>query len=162
MRDQLTNIEVPELGLIVLCGASGSGKSTFARRHVAPTEIVSSDKCRALVGDDETDQSVTRGAFELLHVIIDKRLEAGRLTVVDATNVKPEDRRSLVEVARRWDVLVTAIVFDVPLSTCLERNASRRDRQTPEHAIKRQHQSLRRTAKRLRKERFARITPWGR
>ena len=161
MRDQLTNIEVPELGLIVLCGASGSGKSTFARRHFAPTEIVSSDQCRALVGDDETDQSITRGAFELLHVIIDKRLEAGRLTVVDATNVKPEDRRSLVEVARRWDVLVTAIVFDVPLSTCLERNASRRDRQTPEHAIKRQHQSLRRTAKRLSKERFARIHTLG-
>ncbi len=161
MRPALTSIELPELGLVVLCGASGSGKSTFARQHFADTEIVSSDRCRALVGDDETDQTVTAAAFDLLHTIIDKRLQLGRLTVVDATNVKPEDRRSLLEVARRWDVLATAIVFDLPLALCLERNSSRPDRRTPEHAIKRQHASLRRTAKRLRKERFAKVYTLG-
>ncbi len=161
MREPLTHIEVPELGLVVLCGASGSGKSTFARRHFAGTEIVSSDRCRALVGDDETDQSVTGAAFDLLHTIVDKRLELGRLTVVDATNVKPEDRRSLVELARRWDVLTTAIVFDLPLRVCIDRNQARQDRQTPEHAIRRQHQALRRTAKGLRKERFSRIYTMG-
>ncbi|WP_420626969.1 polynucleotide kinase-phosphatase [Candidatus Poriferisodalis sp.] len=161
MRRVLTRIETPEVGLVVLCGASGSGKSTFASRHFSDTEIVSSDRCRALVGDDETDQSVTSPAFELLHTIIDKRLELGRLTVVDATNVKPEDRRSLLEVARRWDVLATAIVFDLPLALCLERNRSRQDRRTPEHAVKRQHVTMRRTAKQLRKERFARVYTLG-
>ena len=161
MRQALTSIEIPELGLVVLCGASGAGKSTFARRHFADTEIVSSDQCRALVGDDETDQSVTKAAFELLHTIVDKRLELGRLTVVDATNVKPEDRRSLLEIARRTDVLATAIIFDLPLGLCLERNSSRPDRRTPEHAIRRQHASLRRSAKRLRKERFARVYKLG-
>lgn len=157
MSTTTNTIEIPELGLVVLCGASGSGKSTFARSHFADTEVVSSDRCRALVGDDETDQSVTAAAFDLLHTIVDKRLEIGRLAVVDATNVKPDDRRSLVELARRWDVLATAIVFDVPLSVCLERNAARGDRTTPEHAIVRQHRTLRRTAGRLRRERFTRV-----
>ncbi|MCY3892851.1 MAG: polynucleotide kinase-phosphatase [Acidimicrobiaceae bacterium] len=161
MRQALSSIKIPELGLIVLCGASGSGKSTFAGQHFAETEVVSSDGCRALVGDDETDQSVTPAAFELLHTIVDKRLELGRLTVVDATNVKPEDRKSLVELARRTDVLATAVVFDLPLALCLERNGRRRDRQTPEHAIRRQHATLRRTAKRLRKEGFARVYTVG-
>ena len=161
MRQALTSIKIPELGLVVLCGASGSGKSTFARRHFAETEIVSSDRCRALVGDDETDQSVTPAAFDLLHTIVGKRLELGRLTVVDATNVKPEDRTSLIELARRTDVLATAVVFDLPLALCLARNGERQDRQSPEHAIRRQHATLRRTAKRLRKERFTRVYTLG-
>ena len=161
MRRSITRIEVPEVGLVVLCGASGSGKSTFARRHFAPTEVVSSDQCRALLSDDETDQSVTAAAFELLHSIVDKRLEIGRLTVVDATNAKAEDRKSIVELARRWDVLATAIVFDLSLAACLEHNEQRQDRRTPPHAIKRQHDTLRRSAKRLRKERFTRVYTLG-
>ena len=161
MRRRLARIEVPEVGLVVLCGASGSGKSTFARKHFAPTEIVSSDQCRALIGDDETDQSVTAAAFELLHAIVEKRLEIGRFTVVDATNVRPEDRKPVVELARRWDVLATAIVFDLPLAVCLEHNDRRQDRRTPRHAVKRQHDTLRHSAKRLRKERFTRVYTLG-
>ena len=161
MRRSISRIEVPEVGLVVLCGASGSGKSTFARRHFALTEVVSSDQCRALVSDDETDQSVTAAAFDLLHSIVGKRLEIGRLTVVDATNAKPEDRKSIVELARRWDVLATAIVFDLSLAACLEHNEQRQDRRTPPHAIKRQHDTLRRSAKRLRKERFTRVYTLG-
>ena len=161
MRRSITRIEVPEVGLVVLCGASGSGKSTFARQHFAPTEVVSSDQCRALVSDDETDQSVTAAAFEVLQSIVDKRLEIGRLTVVDATNAKPEDRKAIMELARRWDVLATAIVFDLSLAACLEHNEQRRDRRTPPHAIKRQHNALRRSAKRLRKERFTRVYTLG-
>ncbi|MEO0492052.1 MAG: polynucleotide kinase-phosphatase [Actinomycetota bacterium] len=157
MTEQSYTIDVPELGLIVLVGASGSGKSTFAHRHFASTEVVSSDQCRALVGDDETDQSVTAPAFALLHDIIDKRLEVGRLTVVDATNAKREDRKSLLELARKWDVLATAIVFDLPIDVCFERNGQRSDRTTPDHAIRRQHKAVRRSVKGLRKERFTRV-----
>ena len=161
MRPVLTEIEIAEPGLVVLCGASGSGKSTFARRHFAATEVVSSDQCRAMVGDDETDQTVTAEAFDLLHTIVRKRLEIGRLTVVDATNTKAPDRKSLVELARRADLMVTAIIFDLPLALCVERNNARRDRQTPRHAIKRQHETLRRNARRLRKEGFGRVYTIG-
>ncbi len=149
--------EIPAMGLVLLCGASGSGKSTFATRHFAETEVVSSDRCRAMVGDDETDQTVTGPAFELLHAIVAKRLQVGRLTVVDATNARKEDRQSLLELARQWDVLSTAIVFDLPLEECLARNQARTDRQTPPHAIKRQHRSVHRSVRGLRKERFSRV-----
>ena len=152
-----STIEVPELGLVVLVGASGSGKSTFAHRHFKATEVVSSDQCRALVSDDENDQSVSATAFALLHDIIDKRLQVGRLTVVDATSAKREDRKSLLELARKWDVLTTAIVFDLPVEVCFERNQQRSDRTTPEHAIKRQHKAIRRSTRGLRKERFNRV-----
>src|SRR5579864_206528 len=85
MKEQFT---FPELSLVVLIGASGSGKSTFARKHFRPTEVISSDYCRALVADDENDQAATNDAFDVLHFIAAKRLAAGRLTVVDATNVQ--------------------------------------------------------------------------
>src|SRR3954447_21950028 len=98
-------ISVPELSLVVLIGPSGSGKSSFARKHFRPTEIVSSDVCRGLVSDDENDQSATKPAFELLHTIVEKRLERGRLTVVDATSVRREDRKSLVQIGRKFNVL---------------------------------------------------------
>ncbi len=116
---------VPELSLVVLIGISGSGKSTFAAAHFRPTEVISSDFCRGLVADDENDQSATPQAFELLHYIAGVRLAAGRLTVVDATNVQPAARRSLIALAREHDVLATAIVLDVPEQTCVGRNASR-------------------------------------
>ena len=89
-------IAIPELSLVTLIGASGSGKSTFARNHFLPTEILSSDFCRGLVADDENEQSATTDAFEVLHFVAAKRLAAGRLTVVDATNVQPEARKPLV------------------------------------------------------------------
>ena len=161
MRDQLDTIELPEVGLVVLVGASGSGKSTFAKKHFLPTEVVSSDQCRALVSDDENDQSVTPQAFALLHDIVDKRLELGKFTVVDATNVKPQDRKPLVDLARKWDVLASAIAFDLPLDMCSAHNAARPDRQTPEHAIKRQHKGVRKSVRYLRKERFRRVYAIG-
>ena len=80
-------LPVTDLSLVVLVGASGSGKSTFARRHFKPTEILSSDFCRGLVADDENDQSASRDAFDVLHYIAGKRLAAGRRTVVDATSL---------------------------------------------------------------------------
>ena len=112
----MTELGVPELSLVVLVGVSGAGKSTFARERFKPTEVISSDFCRGLVADDENDQSATADAFEVLHFIVGKRLAAGRLTVVDATNVQVDARRSLVALAREHDVLPTAIVLDVPES----------------------------------------------
>ena len=115
---------IPELSLVVLIGVSGSGKSTFARQHFGRFEVISSDFCRGLVADDENDQAATADAFDVLHYIAGKRLAAGRLTVIDATNVQAADRRQLVELARAHDVLPVAIVLDVAEKTCaLQRNA---------------------------------------
>jgi protein phosphatase len=147
-------VDVPELSLVVLIGASGSGKSTFARAHFRPTEVISSDFCRGLVADDENDQSASKDAFELLHFIVAKRLAVGRLTVVDATNVQPEARRALVALAREHDVLPVAIVLDLPERVCLDRNASRSDRQFGPHVVRRQRDDLRRSLRALQREGF--------
>jgi protein phosphatase len=147
-------LAVPELSLVVLIGVSGSGKSTFGRAHFRPTEVISSDFCRGLVADDENDQAATREAFELLHYIAGKRLQAGRLTVVDATNVQPDVRRQLIAVAREHDVLPVAIVLDVPEGVCAARNADRPDRDFGAHVIRRQRDQLRRGLKGLQREGF--------
>lgn len=91
---------IPELSFVVLIGVSGSGKSTFARMHFKPTEVLSSDYCRGLVSDDENSQAATPDAFEVLHFIARKRLAAGKLTVVDATNVQAESRMSAIGLGR--------------------------------------------------------------
>ena len=150
----MTALSIPELSLVVLVGVTGSGKSTFARAHFKPTEVISSDFCRGLVADDENDQSATKDAFEVLRFVAGKRLAAGRLTVVDATNVQPEARRELVLLAREHDVLPVAIVLDLPERLCAERNAGRPDRDFGPHVIRRQRQQLRRHRNGLSREGF--------
>ncbi|MEU6882235.1 polynucleotide kinase-phosphatase [Streptomyces sp. NPDC046712] len=151
-------LPVTDLSLVVLIGASGSGKSTFAQRHFKPTEVISSDFCRGLVADDENDQSASKDAFDVLHYIAGKRLEAGRLTVVDATNVQQEARRQLVQLARRYDVLPIAIVLDLPEDVCLARNAGRPDRaDMPSHVVQRHRRELRRSLRGLEREGFRKV-----
>ena len=145
-------IAIPELSLVMLVGPSGSGKSSFARKHFLPTEVISSDFCRGLVSDDDNDQSATGDAFDILHAIIRKRLARGRLTVVDATNVQPEARKSLIELAREYHVFAVAIVFDLPEKLCQERNASRPDRQFGPHVVRNQCHQLRRGLRGLERE----------
>src|SRR6516164_1970984 len=112
MKTSTTNIEIPDFALVVLIGASGSGKSTFAAKHFLPTEVISSDTCRSLISDDDTDQSVTADAFDLVRTIAEKRLKLRKTAVIDATNVRPSDRKSWVEIARRWHALPIAIVIE--------------------------------------------------
>ena len=140
--------------MVVLIGPSGSGKSSFGRKVFLPTEVVSSDACRGLVSDNENEQAATNDAFDLLHAIVRKRLGRGRLTVVDATNVQPEARKSLVELAREYHLLPVAIVFDLPEKLCQERNVSRPDRQFGPHVIRNQAQQMRRSLRGLEREGF--------
>ena len=147
-------ITFPELSLVVLIGASGSGKSTFARQHFLPTEIISSDYCRGLVSDDENNQAATADAFEVLHLIAAKRLAAGKLTVIDATNVQPESRKSLVELARKYHCFLVAIVLDLPEKLCGDRNQQRANRNFGNHVIRRHVQNLKRSLKSLDREGF--------
>jgi len=150
-------ITLPDLSLVVLIGPSGCGKSTFARQHFKPTEVLSSDFCRGLVADDENDQSATNDAFAVLHYVARKRLAAARLTVIDATNVQPESRKPLVELAREFHVLPVAIVFDLPERLCHERNQARPDRQFGPHVVRNQSAQLRRSLRGLEREGFRHV-----
>ena len=150
-------MKIPEPSLVLLIGPSGSGKSTFAREHFKPTEILSSDFCRGLVSDDETDQAATDDAFEVLHFITSKRLAAGKLTVIDATNVQVEARKPLLALAREYHYLTVAIVFNMPAKLCQERNEARPDRNLKPHVIRQQSQQLRRSLHNLKREGFQRF-----
>lgn len=148
------NITIPELSLVLLVGPSGCGKSTFARTHFKPTEVISSDYCRGLVSDDENDQSATKPAFEVLRFIAAKRLAAGKLTVIDATNVQRESRKPLLELAREYHVIPVALVFNFPEHICIERNRTRTDRDFGPHVIHTQRKDLLRDLRHLQKEGF--------
>lgn len=147
-------LRVPELSLVLLIGPSGSGKSTFARAHFAPTEVVSSDACRAMVSDDENDQSATEDAFDVVHLLLSRRLARGRLTVIDATNVQREARKPLLDLARERYAQVVAIVFDLPVEILEERNRQRTDRRLPAHTLPQQRGHLLRSLPGLLREGF--------
>lgn len=144
-------ISIPELSLVVLVGSSGSGKSSFARKHFKPTEIISSDFCRALVSDNENDQTCSDDAFDILHKIAAVRMKRGKLTVIDATNVNPQDRAELVKLAREYYFLPVAIAFDLPWQLCHDRNKERPDRQFGKHVVMRHTSQMRRGLRSLRK-----------
>ncbi|NVB85792.1 MAG: polynucleotide kinase-phosphatase [Kofleriaceae bacterium] len=154
----MTKIAIPETSLVVLVGASGSGKSTFARAHFAPTEILSSDVCRGLVSDDENALDATKDAFELLHFLARKRLSRQKLTVIDATNVQADARKALVALAREHDTMPVAIVLDLPAKLCHERNQARPDRQFGPHVVRQHTQQLRQSLRGLSREGFRYIT----
>jgi protein phosphatase len=154
-------LKIPELSLVVLIGPSGCGKSTFAERHFKASEILSSDDCRALVADDSNDQSATNDAFEVLHFIAAKRLRAGRLTVIDATNVQGEARKPLVALAREYHVLPVAIVLNMAERICLDRNRLRPDRTFGPHVVRNQLQDLRRSLRSLEREGFRHVHVLG-
>ncbi len=146
--------EVPLHALIVLIGPSGSGKTTFARSHFAPTQILSSDACRALVADDEGDQSATTAAFSVLRCILEQRLRAGRLTVVDATNVQMKARRPLLSLAANHHRPAVAILLRIPAQLCKDRNHVRADRVVGDFVVDRQCAQAPTRADVLRREGF--------
>jgi polynucleotide kinase-phosphatase len=148
---------IPELSLVALVGPSGCGKSTFARKHFKPTEVLSSDFYRGLVSDDENDQAATPDAFAALHFIAGRRLARGKFTVVDATNVQAEARKPLVALAREYHVIPVAIVFDLPVRLCEERNRGRPERDFGAHVIRQQASQLKRSLRGLQREGFRHV-----
>lgn len=147
-------LEVPDFCLILLVGPSGAGKSTFAARHFGATEVVSSDRCRAMIVDDEAEQRVTPDAFELLNAIVSRRLKWLRPTVVDATNLEVKARRSLLDLAKRHHCQAVAVVLDLPPELCRERNNARADRRVEPEVIDRQFETFRSSIQRIGKEGF--------
>jgi protein phosphatase len=147
-------LAIPDPSLVVLIGATGSGKSTFAARHFPPTAIISSDYYRGVVSDDPTDQGATKPAFEAVHFLAGLRLRLGKITVIDATSVKPQDRAPLVRLAREHDLLPVAIVLDVPLDVCIARNAARLGGAPGPHVARHHVTQLRRGLHSLEREGF--------
>lgn len=151
-------IEIPDPALVLLIGPSGAGKSTFAARHFNPTEIVSSDRCRAMICDDESNQAVSPAAFSLLHHIARARLALRRLTVIDATNLQAWARRPLLRMAASHRLPAVAIVFNLRLETCLAHNQARPDRLVIEAAIREHLDALRQALPQLDAEGYAGIS----
>jgi protein phosphatase len=155
-------LTIPEFALIVLVGPAGAGKSTFARKHFKATEILSSDFFRGLVADDESDQAATRDAFEVLHYIAAKRLRAGRLTVIDATSVRPEARQPLLSLARQFHSPAVALVFNLPEELCQQRNRQRSGRRVEAAVVHLQHEQLQQALTALPREGFAQVHVFSR
>ena len=153
----MQEIKIPELALVVLVGVTGSGKSSFAKKHFKRTEVISSDECRALISDDENNQSATNDAFDVLYFIAGKRLKSGLLTVIDATNVQKESRKGLIELGRTHHCLPVAIVFDIPDEICESRNKERPDRNFGGHVIRQQNHQLKKSIRGLKDEGFRQI-----
>lgn len=147
-------IEIPELAVVALVGASGSGKSTFAKQYFKETEILSSDFFRGMISDDENNQKVSSAAFDSLYYIANKRLDLGLLTVIDATNVQKDARAQVVRLAKAQNCQPIAIVLDIPEKVCIERNQMRMDRKINDRVIKRQSDEARRSIRHLGKEGF--------
>jgi len=129
-------------------------KIHFCQKHFKPTEVISSDFCRGLVSDDENDQTVTGAAFDVLHYIVSKRMQLGKLTVVDATNVQESARKPLIEIAKDYHCFPVAVVFNLPEKVCQERNKNRTDRQVEEYVIRKHTQQLKKSIKGLQREGF--------
>lgn len=150
-------INLPELSLVALVGVSSSGKSTFARQHFKPTEVISSDYCRALVSDNESNQAATKDAFDLLYYIVNKRLTNGLLTVIDATNIQENARKRILETAKSQHVLPIAIVLNPSQEVLKERHRNRVDRNFHLGVIRNQYIQLKKSINKLRKEGFRRV-----
>jgi protein phosphatase len=142
--------------VVVLCGPAACGKSTFAAKHFRPTQIVSSDQARALVCDDERDQRFSAQAFALLHCLIEQRLSINRLCVVDSTALTPPARKELLELARKHHVPAVILLVDVPLETCVERDA-KRERSVGRQIIERQHQFFEQLMSSIKQEGFDQV-----
>lgn len=150
-------LNLPELSLVLLIGASGAGKTTFAAKHFKDTEILSSDRFRGMISDDENDQSVTDGAFNLLNQLLEMRLKLGRFTVIDATNIQADERLPLLKLAKQYHFSTSAIVLNMSRGICMERNRNRQDRQLPEHIIDSQLRQIRRSLRSIKNEGFRHI-----
>lgn len=118
-------IRVLRPSVIVLCGPAACGKSTFATRHFRDSHVISSDSCRKLVCDDETDQRYHSQAFALLTFLIGQRLSINRLCVVDSTAITSGARKSLLDLGRKYRVRTELFLFDVALEKCIERDRAR-------------------------------------
>ena len=126
----MAGTRLPDPALVVLLGASGAGKSTWAQARFRSAEIVSSDDLRAVVGSGRHDLDASADAFTLLDLVVDGRLRRGLTTVVDTLGLDTARRRDLLDRARVHGLPAVVVVLDTPPQLCRSRNAAR-DRPVP-------------------------------
>ncbi|NUR09663.1 MAG: LLM class flavin-dependent oxidoreductase [Nocardioidaceae bacterium] len=131
---------LPDPAVLVLVGASGAGKTTWAAQRYRAAEVVSSDDLRGVVGSGRHDLDATDDAFALLDLIVAGRLRRGLTTVVDTLGLEPDRRRGYLARARQHGLPTVAVLFDTPADVCRRRNAER-DRPVPAPALARQLRS---------------------
>ncbi len=153
----MTDLDLPADALVLLIGAAGSGKSTLAAQWFDPADVLSSDAYRAAISGSASDQSATEEAFARLDADLDRRLAAGQLSVVDATNVLGWARHGLLEIAARHGRPAVAVVLALPVEAVLERNAARVEGRVPASVVRRHDRQLRASLPRLREEGFATV-----
>jgi len=147
-------ITLPEFSLVLLVGVSGAGKTSFARKHFSPTSILTSDKFRAMIADDENCMEASRDAFDLLYTVARARLKRRLFTVVDATNIQDYGRKILLDIAAEFGAPPVAVVLSIPEDTCIERTLKRKDRPIPMAVLMEQFTEFRETLGDLQKEGF--------
>lgn len=167
-RSEPRVVAIPGFCVVVLVGVTSSGKSTFARTHFRATEVLSTDACRTMITDDlpaagtaagsaarwwpgrtmaagdRTPGGIRSDALDVLHFILRKRLARRRLTVVDATNRRREDRQRLLAIAREYRAPAVALLFDLPEDLLAARYVERKHRYVPRSAM--EHALLRHVA----------------
>ncbi|MFE3685363.1 AAA family ATPase [Streptomyces sp. NPDC059095] len=133
---------IPDPSLVVLIGAAGSGKSTWARTWPA-TQVLELDRFRAMVSDDAGAQEATEDAVFALQAVLEARLTRRKMTVVDATNCEKFVRADLIATARRHGVPTVALVVPTRLPVCIERQKTRpASRRVPDQAVRAQHAAM--------------------
>jgi predicted kinase len=143
--------------IVLLVGLPASGKSTWLKRK--RLTALSSDSVRLLLADDETDQSIHKQVFATIRYLLRQRLEVGRpVTHIDATHLRPWERRPYFRIAERFGAKIEAVFFDVPLEECKRRNR-RRKRKVPEEAMDRLAKRLVPPARAEGFSRIVRVTP---
>jgi predicted kinase len=150
-------IRVIRPSIVVLCGPAACGKSNFAVNHFRPTQVISSDACRAMVCDDERDQRYHAQTFALLEFLVSQRLSINRLCVVDSTALAPGARKSLLKLGRNLGVRVELFMFDIPLAKCLEMD-SKRERSVGPKVIEEHYQLFQEAQSSVGSEGFDQIT----
>jgi predicted kinase len=127
--------------MILMIGAAGSGKSTWAEVYAKKNSIpiVSTDRIRGEIGKDESDQSVSAAAFDIARLRVKNIIQSGQSVIVDATNMYKKARRGFLDiVALNPNVEKVAIVFELSKNELLNRNTQRHlkgGRNVPEHVI---------------------------
>lgn len=143
---------IPSNALVILSGASGSGKSTFAKRYFSDYTIVSSDQCREEICGDASNQDVSAEAFDLFYDKIKKSLSNNQLTISDSTATHSKARARLIEIARRCNTKAVCIVFDIDENICAERAFNRPERSVPKNVSLRHSKQLKSGLAKIEKE----------
>jgi predicted kinase len=125
----------------VLCGAPGSGKTTFGKTLAEgdPRIVrVCPDDNRRIIGKGSHDQTVSYPAFCMAKDQMRKALDEGKCVIFDATNMYRKARKDFVNLARGRGAKVIAQVFECSKSVLVGRNIKRGSeggRNVPEKVI---------------------------